>query len=213
MPTQPQRPKESLDPYGKLREELAGQGSFFDKLAGEKGLPRELLSMEQKRPASILTAKGSTYTYLPDGRTQRFKQATQEMNEPQDLLVFIPPWDLIAEKARKMYPDLLGGIENDLIFQDVLLEFAQLEGKTIRIIDEDGKELTTNEAVQKTKQAYMACVDKVTPEEGFTIPVGKRPVVGWNTLDTRRYKSPDGSGRRERHIGNSIVAVNFDPTV
>ena len=216
IPTQSQQTKEKEDinnPYTSLRQELAGQGGFFDKLACEKGLPRELLVGEWPRPSSILTAKGSVYRYLPDGRTQRFKQATKEMNEPQDVLVFIPPWDLIAEKAKKMYPELLGGIENDLIFQDILLEFAQLEGRNIRIADENGTQLRTNEAVQKAKQAYMQCIDRKAPEKSFDIPVGKRPAIGWNTLDTRFYKGPDGRAMQERHIGNAVVKVNFDATV
>lgn len=200
------------DPYEKIAKDLRGQGIFFERLAGEKGVPREWMQLEESEkrlPKSIVTAKGSVYTYLSDGRTQRFKAAAGETNEPQDILVFIPPWDLIAEKAKKIYPEHLGGVENETIFQDILLEFAQLEGKTIRIIDESGSLLTTNEAVQKAQQVYMALIDKKDSKNSFNIPIGKRAVLGWNTLDTRRYTTPDGHSMHERHMGNKITQINY----
>lgn len=44
---------------------------------------------ERQKPAEVITARGSVYRYLSDGRTQRFKTATGELHEPQDTLVFI----------------------------------------------------------------------------------------------------------------------------
>ncbi len=72
----------------------------------------------------ITTAKGSVYKYLPDGRTQRFKQATGELNDPQDSIVFIPPWDMIKAPAMKAYPEIFGHIENEAQYEQVLLEYA-----------------------------------------------------------------------------------------
>ena len=51
-------------------------------------LPKKILR-------SVITSKGSRYDYLPDGRTQRFKTVTGELNDPQDLLVFIPSFDFV----------------------------------------------------------------------------------------------------------------------
>lgn len=195
--------------YEKLAESLTGQGTFFDKIALKRGLPRELLNREWPKPESIVTSKGSEYRYLSDGRTQRFKKATGEMNDPQDTLVFIPPWDLIAEEATKIYPEILSGVENETIFTEILLEFAQTKDKTIRLVDGQGKELSSNEDVEKAGQAFLLLLNKSDNTKNFYIPIGRRPVIGWNTFDTRKYTKPDGSTWRERHIGNSVAQIQY----
>jgi hypothetical protein len=63
-------------------------------------------SIERHKPTRLVTAKGSVYTYLPDGRTQRYKAATETLEAPQDLLVFMPPWNTIETKAKELYPEV-----------------------------------------------------------------------------------------------------------
>lgn len=49
----------------------------------------------------VETEKGSVYTYLPDGRTQRFKKAANETYSPQDAIVFIPDWGIGLQSMRQ----------------------------------------------------------------------------------------------------------------
>ncbi len=193
-----------------LRNNLAGQGAYFEKLAVDQGLPQELAKLpEGLRPKRIETSKGSVYSYLPDGRTQRFKKASSEQLEPQDVLVFVPPWKYIAEKTLATYPDTMSGIENETIFIETLLEYAQRGEKTIRLIDEAGREVLDNKGAQEAQQIFMALIDKKDESKPIYIPVGKRPALGWLTFDTRKYTEPDGSTMREKHLGNTVVKIEF----
>ena len=47
----------------------------------------------------IVTEHGSVYQYLPDGRTQRQNKVKDKTYEPQDILVFVPPYEWVAENA------------------------------------------------------------------------------------------------------------------
>lgn len=164
---------------------------------------------EIKKPKSVTTARGSKYTYLEDGRTQRFKEATGEMHDPQDLLVFIPPWDKIGEQAVKMFPDIFKGIDNQVQFEQVILEFGQGKGKTMRPVNEQGKVLTSLEDVAEDERVFIAFVDKNENKAVFHLPVSKEPQIGWNTFDTRLYKDEDGNTVRERHIGNAVTDIEY----
>lgn len=210
-PTLQQNQETSEAPWHKDFNELANQGGYFEKMALEKGVPQTVMDQkfEAKTPLEVSTTKGSVYKYLPDGKTQRFKTATGELQKPQDVLVFIPPWDLIREKAGLMYPQIFGSVENEIAYEQTLLQFAQLSGKTIRVVDEKGKELNSNAEVQTVKQAFILCVDKEDSSKSFFLPVGRRPVSGWYTYDKRRYSDEKGEQWHEKHIGNKVVEVKY----
>lgn len=164
---------------------------------------------KEKRPTEIVTARGSVYRYLPDGRTQRFKTKTGELNEPQDTLVFIPPFEMIGAKAAELYPDIFRGIENGLQFDEVLLGYAQLHGRTMRVVDENSSELRGNEEVRNAGRVFVQFIDRDDPKNSFVLPVSKDPKAGYNTFDTRKFIDEDGELKRERHIGNKVVEVKY----
>jgi hypothetical protein len=53
----------------------------------------------EPRVTSFKTSKGSVYTYDEEGKTTRFKTATGEMDERDDITVFLP---LSAEQDQKI---------------------------------------------------------------------------------------------------------------
>lgn len=197
--------------WPELLGELQGQGEFFEKLAQEKRVPRELLRKphQEQVPEQITTARGSLYRYLPDGRTQRFKTVENDLRPPRDILVFIPPWDLIAEKAQKLYPEILGAFDDEETFVDYLLNCVHNSGSTVRVIDGKGKSLETNAEVAAAEQAYLYFADAADSKQVFNVPVGRRPVVGWTTFDTGKQQDADGKWRRHLHIGNKIVSIKW----
>lgn len=169
----------------------------------------ELEEKEKLKPSEVITEKGSMYRYLPDGRTQRLKTATGELREVQDTLTFIPPYDVIKGQGPKLYPDIFKGIENAAQYEQHLLEYSQLKGRTIRVVGKDGKELTTPADIETAERIFLAFVDKNDPKKSFTIPVAKEPKVGYLTFDTRKYKGEDGKTYRERHIGNRVKEIKY----
>ncbi len=157
----------------------------------------------------MTTARDSKYTYLEDGRTQRFKEVSGEMHDPQDLLVFIPPWDKIGEQAIKMFPEIFNGVVNQAQFEQVILNFAQGKGKTMRPVNEQGKVLASLEDVAEDERVFISFVDKNENKTVFHLPVSKEPQIGWNTFDTKLYKDEDGNTLRERHIGNAVKDIEY----
>ncbi len=158
---------------------------------------------------AVTTAKGSVYTYLPDGRTQRFKKVTNELHEPQDVLVFIPPWELIKDEAPKLYPKIFSNIESPGYYQEILLEYAQYPGRTIRPVDEKGSLVESNKQAKEASRVFLAFIDKNNPDLSFTLPVSINPKPGWNSFDTRKFVDKNGEEFRERHIGNEVVNIEY----
>jgi len=56
----------------------------------------------------VVTANGSVYKYLPDGRIQRFKKAEGKLYEPQAMLVFVPDFKWVQENAPAQIKAKLG---------------------------------------------------------------------------------------------------------
>jgi len=164
---------------------------------------------ENRKPKELVTDQGSVYTYLPDGRTQRFKEATGETMDPQDVIVFIPPWDTIKADVARIYPEIFGPIENEIYYQQLLLEYAQLSGRTMKVIDEKGGELSHNSEVGKVDRPFLAFIDRKDDKRSFSLPVSKIPKIGYLTFDTRKFVDEKGETMRERHIGNKVSEIRY----
>jgi hypothetical protein len=163
-----------------------------------------------KRPKSITTAKGSVYSYLEDGRTQRYKLANETLESPMDLLVFIPPWEQIADKAKELYPDIFAGIENETQFEQLMLEYMEKRGKkTIR--PAVGTQETYSLAnMSSDTQVFLNFVDKENRRVDFVLPTSREPKIGYKTFDARKYIDPDTrESMKERHIGNKVVKIEY----
>ncbi len=163
---------------------------------------------EKLKPKSIKTSKGSVYTYLEDGRTQRFKTKTGETREPMDIIVFIPPWEDIKEGAQKNYPEIFGGVENSIQYEQVILEFAQTNGFTIHIVDKDGKVILKNDDLEKAERAFAHFIDKGNNKNSFFLPVRSNPKIGDYTYDSRYFKDGE-SVMHEQHIGNKVEEIEY----
>ena len=75
----------------------------------------------------VTTAKGSSYKYLDDGRTQRFKKVEGKQYEPQDILVFIPSYEWIIKNNPKgaLEKIMSEGINNKIKFEQEILSYIQ----------------------------------------------------------------------------------------
>lgn len=161
---------------------------------------------EEKEIDHIVTAKGSVYTYLPDGTTQRYKKVENKDYEPQSALVFIPDYETLKNSAPDSFKieETLG--ENELQYMQILLGYLHIQGQTF-IMNEKKEAIYTNDDVQKADRVYLAFVNGT--HDDFAIPVSKKPKVGFSTYDTRVYTNEEGNERVERHIGNKVVEIVY----
>jgi hypothetical protein len=167
----------------------------------------------------VITAKGSVYSYLDDGRTQRSKKALKDneesIKEPQDVLVYVPDYLTLKQKGGQTWIDYLDskGMDNPGTYEQVLNEYAQTNGKTIRVVSGKGKQLLTNlevSLVEEGEGVFIALIDKgLDGDKTYaTIPVTGRPVLGFSTYDARRYYDEiTGKPMKEQHIGNRVIRI------
>ena len=158
----------------------------------------------------VETAMGSTYRYLPDGTTQRFKKIENKEYEPQTALVYVPNWAWIQQNMPPEVIKSLGGSE--AAYENKLLTFVQnprKDGKKVYIVDESGKQTETNEELKAINgPIYLGGADNGTTE--FFIPVSLKPQIGFGTFDVRTYTDEEtGEHMRERHLGNPVTKITL----
>lgn len=162
----------------------------------------------------VVTSRGSVYSYLEDGRTQRFKTATKELNEPQDVLVYIPPYESLIKRDywSKYLKDK--NINSSEDYENKLIQYTRI-GKTILVTNEDGDELGTNQSIYQSREEgkppFIQLIDKSGSGKttDFYFPVSPTPKIGWLTFDSRRYTDKEsGKQLHEKHIGNAVVEIH-----
>jgi hypothetical protein len=180
VPVQPKTESSTADTQGQPQPKPEGttqQGKAQEQVQGE----------EVKQPVeSFETAKGSVYTVLPDGKTQRFKTVTGEKNDPQDLIVFAKFKDAQQE-------------------QDFLSAQNRKNGQKLVVVDKDGNIYNTNEEI-KGKDVKLAII-----KDGNIIETAETsidPKIGYNTFDQRRFEK-DGEPVRSTHLGNKVTKINY----
>ncbi len=183
-----------------------------DASSSEFGVSVEIEN-PNKNIDKITTSKGSEYKYLIDGKIQRFKKATGEVMAPQDVLVFIPPYESL--KGQEYWSKYLQekGINDQNTYERVLLDFTR-PGKTILVTNKEGNEINSNNSAYEIKGrgqgVYIQLIDKSggNYDQKYFFPVSVAPKVGWLTFDTRRYEE-NGKKMHEKHIGNSVVEIGL----
>lgn len=182
------KPKEGVDFVFEQNPELAN--AVYEAL-GFKG------------ERTIETAKGSTYRYLPSGKTQRFKKVEGKEYEPQDILTFVPNYEWIKSNNPQWLEKQ--GLENDTQYTQYLLEKVQGKDK-VWIVDSRGKKIETNQDAKTADRLFIAFGKRDGTVEDF-IPVSKEPVIGFYTYDSRIHFDEKGERYRDRHLGNKVVKI------
>lgn len=148
----------------------------------------------------IETARGSRYTYLPNGMTQRYKEAEKSLRNPKDVLVFIPDFKSIKRDLSKKAIELFG--DNGEFYDDIMLEYIHDSDKSVDVVNRAGKPLKTNKAIEEDGgQVYIAFGSK--DKIDFYIPVSHLPRIGYMTFD----KAHSVGGGYRRHIGNEVTKI------
>jgi hypothetical protein len=173
----------------------------------QEGTKQQSKEFDLEDVASVETAKGSVYRYLPDGTTQRFKKVEGREHDPQAALVYVPDYAWVKKNAP---PDLLARLgENEAQYTQTLLDYVHAKGLGVRILDKSGKSLESNKEIEEVGGlAYLAFFRNGKVD--FYIPVSHKPKIGYSTFDTRKYYDQENEQwMRERHLGNKVVKINL----
>ncbi|MDQ5951187.1 MAG: hypothetical protein QG639_464 [Patescibacteria group bacterium] len=172
----------------------------------------------QEQPSSrkefFATSKGSQYYLLSDGRTQRFKAALQEWHQPQDIIVFVPSYQVLLNlrPSNMTEADFQGmyGINETQFVQDILeMLHDTANGKRkwrASIVNQDGIELRSNAEKSTAKQLFLKFQSTSSAKVVF-IPVSAMPRMEYQPFD-KRWFVENGSSMSSQHLGNKIVSIS-----
>lgn len=145
----------------------------------------------EPRISAFKTAKGSVYTYDSEGKTTRFKTATGEQQERQDLTVFV---DLTSEEERQF------------------LDAIHTEGDSTKVYvverQPDDSALIVRDISQVKDPARLYLTVVIGGQIVNNRPVSITPREGADVFDTRHFEE-NGQMMTERHLGNKVVEISY----
>lgn len=154
------------------------------------------------------TAQGSVYEYDETGRTTRFKTATGEQHETQDVAVFA---DMSLDEQQDFLAVLYGDESK-----------PRPDGKKLsvrlgeKLPDGRGKVINSRDDIGNPNALAIAILNGRNQDGTFTKDnveqarrVTLQPAVGLNAFDTRKFKDVDGQWKRELHLGNRVNEIKY----
>jgi len=175
-----------------------------------EGAPKPSEKIRERIPVAdveaVVTAKGSTYSYLPDGTTKRMKKAEEKEYPPQSALVYVPDYEWVKQNFLPEKLETTFG-DNPGTYVESLVAYVQGEGKKCYLVDREGNKLETNEELRSVEgPIFLTFGDEQKVD--FMLPVTVDPTVGYMTYDSRKYKDEQtGEFMRERHLGNPVIQI------
>lgn len=157
---------------------------------------------KERKPKVIITSKGSRYTYLDDGRTQRLKATTNETFEPMDMLLFVPPLSEIPDSIKEHYPRIFTPHLTEDDFSSICLAY-----KLVVPVFRDGTELKNTSEIIEGKDIFLYFVKNNKLD--FHIPVSPTPIIGYTTYDRRIRTDEEGNEFHQHHLGNAVVDIKY----
>jgi len=154
------------------------------------------------------TTQGSVYTYDDAGKTTRFKTATGEQHDAQDVTVF-------AGMPLDEQQDFLA-----VLYRDETKERPDGKKLSVRLgeklPDGTGRVINSRDNISNPDALAIAILNGKNPDGTFTKEnveqarrVTLQPAVGLNAFDTRKFLDTDGQWKRELHLGNRVTEIKY----
>jgi hypothetical protein len=150
---------------------------------------------ESPKVKSFITSKDSVYTYDAEGRTSRFKKATNEQHEAQDVTVFL---ELTPEE------------ENRILDAYRRERNPAGRGKIYvmeKLADGSPKRITKMSEITDPGRIYLTIYQN--DQMVWAKPAEVKPRIGLSAFDTKQGVDEDGE-YTERHLGNAIKEIVHD---
>lgn len=154
---------------------------------------QETIPRPQDQVVSFQTAQGSVYTYSENGQTARFKTATGEQMQPQDITVF-------ATLTPEQEQDILLAYRSKHPTQKTKVYVVE------RQPDDSPKIIRRVDQVVKPDALYLAIFRDGAMAEN--VPASLYPQIGANVFDTRHFQQGD-VWMTERHLGNKVTDITY----
>lgn len=195
--------KKIEEKHGKLL--IHSRTSVYELLKSEMGESDENTIL---LPKKIITAEGSEYTYLENGKTQRFKTVEQDMKEQQDVLVFIPRINSLKEWAHYDHlPNWVKEYTDDQVKEILAREYVHNTSRRVFLVDGSGKIIRNNQEASVASELLLSFGNQETTD--FALPVSTDPSLGSNTFDARFFKNEAGEDVYSCHIGNTVINIEY----
>ena len=159
-----------------------------------EGVTLETQETPKRQVKSFRTTKGSVYTYDQEGKTTRFKTATDKQHQRQDITVFVELKPDEEQRFLEAYHHPSKSSKDEKVYV-----VEKQPDNTPRIIRDIQK-------VNNPDNIYLGIV-----KGGKLIGANKAsltPVIGYIVFDTRHYQE-NGKWFTERHLGNRVADIQY----
>ena len=159
----------------------------------EGGISTE--TQENTQPVkSFKTEQGSVYTYDNDGKTTRFKTATNEQMEKQDATIFV---DLTIDEKQQVLRAYRHFRQADKNLRVYILERQQ---------DDSTKMIRDIKDVTDPNRIYLGILrnDKWELIKKASVV----PIIGSYVFDARHFQK-NGQWFTVRHLGNKVTEIEY----
>ena len=155
----------------------------------------------------VVTSKGSIYTYLPDGRSQRFKRTTGEKSSPQNVLVYLPDFQTLWGAAEDEIRGKFGRGQFEL--DQLILGYVHRDTPHGFVIVGDSQGNIAHNMIQviNLDHPFIHLAGKNGRIE-HSFPVSPWPRVGYLTFDCFETNK-GGKEVYSRHLGNDVVEIYY----
>ncbi len=157
------------------------------------GLPVKSTEGDIRRVKSFSTERGSVYTYDSDGKSTRFRTATQEQCPREDITVFVD----------------LDGLEEADVLSAMYSTSSTMKAHVLEV-EEEGKSPRIIRDISEVKDPNKVAVG-VIKDGSYRLfkKASVTPVVGWCPFEYRRFEE-DGQWFSSRHVGNRVTNVEYE---
>jgi len=172
---------------------------------------KSIFPRQSEKVICFLTEKGSVYSYLPNGKVQRFKTSENLIKTPYDITVFIPDFDWLVRNGPK--EKWRQYAKNPLEYSGNLTDYAYANGRKLTICDRDGNKTLENSQLNTEKDRFVAfCRQyKDSVKVDFHLPVSRFPQLGFRPYEFSYSQiNKNGEAKKEHHLGHSITSICFD---
>ena len=148
-----------------------------------------------KKVESFKTSRGSIYTYDDEGKTTRYKKATEKLQPKHDLTVFA---DLTEDEREQI--------------ELAIFSFGEPEEKVYVLEGKPKKHLEIRRDISEVKDPDNLFLVILEGGERYTLfkKATLTPTIGYTVYETRSYYDDDGQYWTSRHMGNKVVEINYE---
>ncbi|MGM5481250.1 MAG: hypothetical protein ACQESE_02460 [Nanobdellota archaeon] len=162
------------------------------------------------------TERGSIYTVEADGRIQRTKVATGEVDPSSDFAVYIPSFEKIDQDYSSKYPEIMKYMNKYIANSDIGLEqfildfiYHHKEGEHFHVTNYNMKRIVNKKEFDNYKNKPIFMRFQRVGNNNLYLPVSPEIRLDYRPFENTYYFDNKGKVEKKNiHIGHKIIDIS-----